>query len=368
VQNDRWFDPWRPDRSTRGVRFKFHYLLWLRQVERRVEQLVAVQQIDIIHQVGLMTISAPPKLWRLSAPFIWGPIGGGEVAPLAFRRYYGKHWNRERTRRWRIWLIGRSLALRNTVRHAAYVLAINRETRALLQQAGADPQRLALMIDAGSRPDRLRLQPRGVRSRSELVLLWAGMLEARKGLPLLLEALSRLPQHPMPVRVQVAGDGPMRAEWQAYAEVLGLSDCVEFLGTVPPVRMANLYEDADAFVFTSLQDAFGTVVMEAMTHALPVIVLNHQGCAAVLPEEAAIKIPVSTPNETVAALAAAIDNFRRQPDCLAELSQQSLAAARAGAWPERVRVMTELYEKCLTAVASSRLHNLSTTDDNALSA
>jgi hypothetical protein len=32
-------------------------------------------------------------IWRLNKPFIFGPVGGGHVAPPAFKKYFGNQWN-----------------------------------------------------------------------------------------------------------------------------------------------------------------------------------------------------------------------------------------------------------------------------------
>jgi glycosyltransferase involved in cell wall biosynthesis len=248
-------------------------------------------------------------------------------------------------------LIGHLPPLRNAVRRARYLFAVNRETQAALIRAGADPQRLAIMLDNGVRPQNLRAAPRQVAPEGMLRLLWVGRLEARKALTILLDAMALaadgaaagLPA----VTLQVAGEGPKRSEWEADARKLGLGEAVTFLGAVPPAKMAELYDQADVFVFTSLQDAFGSVVMESLTRALPAIVLNHQGCATVVPDDAAIKIPVTTPRETVAALAAAIDDVRRRPEQLVPLSERALAAARDAQWPNRAAIMTNIYEQVL---------------------
>jgi glycosyltransferase involved in cell wall biosynthesis len=358
VHTSSWFDPWHPDRSSTGIRFKIHYMLWLARTQRVVADLVRREAIDIVHHVGLNTVSAPSRLWRLPVPFIWGPIGGGQSAPPAFRNYYGKDWAREQRRRLRIRLIGRSSALRRAVSHTRYMMTMNRETEALLVSAGADPKRVALMMDSGVRPDGLRVSPRTAPIGNVLTLLWASRHETRKALPVLLDALAGLgggsacqASPPLQVRVLIAGDGPKRAEWQRYAETRGVAHLVEFLGMVAPTQMAELYEKSDVFVFTSLQDAFGSVVTEALTHALPIILLNHHGCAAVVPEGAAIKIPVTTPAETVAALTAAIEDLRQRPQQLQALSERALAAARQFQWPARAAAMTRVYEKVAQAVA-----------------
>jgi len=83
---------------------------------------------------------------------------------------------------------------------------------------------------------------------------------ARKALPLALEALAAAGD--MNVRLWIAGDGEMRGSWEEYAKALHLESRVEFLGRVPWDAMSSLYQNADAFLFTSLRDSFGTQVLK----------------------------------------------------------------------------------------------------------
>lgn len=56
----------------------------------------------------------------------------------------------------------------------------------------------------------------------------------------------------------------------------------------------SLYDNADVFVFTSLRDTSGNVVLEAMSHGLPVIAINHHGVGEIVTDETGIRIdPVS---------------------------------------------------------------------------
>jgi hypothetical protein len=51
-------------------------------------------QLRLVHHLSWGTISAPPHVWRLRIPFVWGPVGGGQKT-AAFRRYFGLRWTRE---------------------------------------------------------------------------------------------------------------------------------------------------------------------------------------------------------------------------------------------------------------------------------
>lgn len=62
----------------------------------------------------------------------------------------------------------------------------------------------------------------------------------------------------------VVGDGPDRARLQALAPE------AHFLGALTGEALARVYASADAFVFPSLTDTFGIVLLEALASGLPV--------------------------------------------------------------------------------------------------
>jgi glycosyltransferase involved in cell wall biosynthesis len=56
---------------------------------------------------------------------------------------------------------------------------------------------------------------------------------------------------------------------------------VDWLGVVPPNRMAEIYRNADVFIFPTRYESFGLVVIEAMAAGLPVIVSDNIGAGLV---------------------------------------------------------------------------------------
>lgn len=62
----------------------------------------------------------------------------------------------------------------------------------------------------------------------------------------------------------VVGDGPMRATLERSA-----SDA-RFFGYVDDERLSQIYAEADVFVFPSLTDTFGNVILEALASGVPV--------------------------------------------------------------------------------------------------
>jgi len=149
----------------------------------------------------------------------------------------------------------------------------------------------------------------------------------------------------MNVRLWIAGDGEIAAHGRNTRKALHLESRVEFLGRVPWDAMSASIRTP---THSCLQSArlFGTQVLEAMGHGLPVLTLDHQGVGTLVPANAAIKIPVTTPGETVKGIADGIRWLRETP------RQGSAWARRAGLcrntnMGEACRMESQLYDEVL---------------------
>lgn len=344
-----WLDPWDPKDDNQNVRF--HYPLWQRFALRKAIRLHREVGFEIVHHVSWGTVSEPPPLWRLPIPFVWGPLGGGQVSPPAFKRYFGPAWRGELLRFARMRWVPYRPALRSAVRKSALILATNSETSRLLVRAGATS--VLPFLDSGLRSEFLVHQPPVRRAGPHFKLLWVGQMERRKCLPLALEALAQTKD--LPISLLVAGRGPLREEWERLVHDLGLRDRVSFLGQVPYLEMPALYRSADAFIFTSLRDSFGSQVLEAMASGLPVIALDHQGVGAFVPAEAGVKVPVTNPEETVLALGNAIRRLAGSDGDRSRMGRCAWEFAVTQSWERRAQVMSRYYEGLVQQLGGSKV-------------
>jgi glycosyltransferase involved in cell wall biosynthesis len=341
----RFLDPWGSNAKGGDRGLWLHYLVWLRLAYRKAIELHEQIGFDIVHHVSYGSVSAPPPAQKLGVPFVWGPIGGGQCAPAPFRHYFGRAWKREIVRNVRIRLLEVSPSLISAARASFVTLATNQETANLLRRIGARDVRLYL--DSGI-SSAFVSNARTTKSDAEtLTLLWAGRMQPRKALPLALQAIAEA--HDVRVRLLIAGDGEMRKVWEDCAKRLHVESNVEFLGSVPWKQMLDLYQRADAFLFTSLRDSFGTQVLEAMGQGLPILTLDHQGVGTFVPPGAGIKTPVTTPGETIRGIADGIRWLARNPDARWRLGDAGRTYAETQTWERRAEWMSKLYEEALSA-------------------
>ena len=99
----------------------------------------------------------------------------------------------------------------------------------------------------------------------------AGRLIPQKGTDLVIRALAVYRRRFGPCVLWIVGDGPERECLVQLSRRLGVEDAVIFLGTVDHQALKGAFQACQAFVFPSLQDFTGRVVVEALSAGAPVV-------------------------------------------------------------------------------------------------
>ncbi len=116
-------------------------------------------------------------------------------------------------------------------------------------------------------------------------LVFVARLDHVKGVGELLESVAVLaPRHPG-LRLDLAGDGPGRAAYEAKAEALGIADRVTFHGYVNQTAVAELLSTGDVYVLPSFAEGVPVGLMEAQASGLPVIATQVGGVTELVVDE-----------------------------------------------------------------------------------
>jgi len=313
----RWTRFWK--RGQRGVHL--YYYLWQLGayfVARKWHQRVG---FDIGHHVTFVNYWLPSFLALLPIPYIWGPVGGGESAPRAFRSTFSL--------RGRIYELGRDLArwlgeldplVRRTARQASLGLATTEETAKRMRLLGCP--RVEVLSEAALAEEEIEeLGSRPLRTAPPFRVLSLGRLLHLKGFHLGLEAFAEFQRAFPESECWIVGDGPERKRLEGLAHRLGLDGKVRFWGAVARARALELLAECDVLPHPSLHDSGGWVCLEAMAAGRPVICLDLGGPSLQVTEETGIKVPAISPEQAVRDLAAATHKLATDPELRARMGK-----------------------------------------------
>ena len=106
-------------------------------------------------------------------------------------------------------------------------------------------------------------------------LSYVGQLIHRKGVDLLLRALSKVPCRSW--QLTIIGAGELRSSLEALAAHLSLSSRVLFAGAMPNENAIEILAESDVLVLPSRYDGWGAVANEALMCGVPVICSDRCG-------------------------------------------------------------------------------------------
>jgi glycosyltransferase involved in cell wall biosynthesis len=314
---------------------------------------------------------ASPTGALLSVPYLRGPGGGAHFVPGGFRARFGA-----KPRLWEYFRIGMQWAFRHDPffalgqERAGVLLMANREALEALPRRWRRKARLMSVngvslaeteasrvgeagdgngsgddpTTAGGRPARGAPGTNGHAFR----VLTAGRLVPIKGFDLAIRAFKKWSQeseariqdsgfgiqgktsdnHGSPrAELVIVGEGPERTQLEALARELGLNGQVKFPGWMPRQELLREMTASDVFLFPSLRDGGGLVVVEAMAAGRPVICLDLAGPGLHVTPECGVKVPADSPQQAVRDLAGALDRLYR--DARARLQMGRAARQRA---------------------------------------
>ncbi len=171
-------------------------------------------------------------------------------------------------------------------------------------QSVAYPNGIALREASESRSETLRRLR--VNESNGVLLGMVAVMEARKGHRVLLEAVAELmrdKRSPHCFTVLLEGDGPLRAELEAFVRDAGLRDCCRFVGT--EANVMNFMSAIDVLVLPSVaHEDFPNVILEAMGLGKAVVASRIAGTPEQVEEGVTgLLVPPGEPRQMAAAIA-----------------------------------------------------------------
>ena len=214
---------------------------------------------------------------------------------------------------------------RRALRHADFVMSVSEYTkRQVVEANGVNPERVYLLPNTlasesdgtgrsgdgatgrrgdgetgrSGEPDAARHKP--------IRLLSVCRLDAReqyKGIDTVIRALPALVARVPDLEYVIVGSGSDLERHKRIAADLGVTDRVQFLGSVDELALRSVYESCDVFVLPSAGEGFGIVFLEAMHYRKPIIAANSGATPEVVKDgETGMLVEASSVEQLAAAM------------------------------------------------------------------
>ncbi|MFI6324744.1 glycosyltransferase family 4 protein [Nonomuraea sp. NPDC050556] len=175
------------------------------------------------------------------------------------------------------------------------------------------------------------------------IVVTAGRLVPQKGFDLLVEAFGALAARHQKWQLRIFGTGPRRAELKAQIDALGLAERVRLMGRTRD--MEDELSRASIYVLSSRFEGQPMVMIEAMTHALPVVAFDcPTGPADVLTDGVT---GVLVPPQDAAGLSAALERLIADRDLRVRMGGAAATAARVYSADAVMPIWEDLFAELL---------------------
>lgn len=318
------------------------YYFFERRVWRHFGPSVRAGEWDIVHRLTPLSPTSQSliaiRCRRAGVPFVLGPLNGGLPWPPGFDAI------RLRQRDW----LG---YVREGYRIMPYYRSTRRDASAIIAGSVATYDQLPRRYHAktvyvpengvdASRFNRYVDRP----VSSTLRLAFVGRLVPYKGADMLLEAAAPLARAGR-VEIDVVGDGPERAKLQSFVAREGISAQVTLAGWVKHAELQERLTRSDLFVFPSIREFGGAVVLEAMALGLVPIVVAYGGPGELVSPESGFRLPIGSRASIVGELRNTLVHLANDPTSIRGTGARARRRALSlFTWKAKAGQVCEVYD------------------------
>lgn len=280
------------------------YIAFEKQIARTLGPRLRAGEFDIIHRVTPVSPTLPSPLAAMTdVPMMVGPLNGGLPWPKDFPALHAKE---------REWLapvrnIYKRLPwYRSSYRRLAAVISGSQYTATEIPDDFTG--RKLYLPENGIDATRFQISNGWTKPNGPFRFITVGRLVPYKGFDMVLEAMAASPVLKC-CQLTIVGEGPQKAELEALTATLGLSERVTFTGWLDQRVLSEQLRSSQAFVFPSLREFGGGVVLEAMASGLPSIIVNYGGPAELIDEANGIRLPLEPRPKLITNLISAMESL-----------------------------------------------------------
>ena len=284
---------------------RFYYMCWQHSALRIAKKLCNKEKFDYVQHITYVSCVMPTYMYKLNAPFIYGPVSGGETVPSIIHYPFRKKENIiENIRKCTQLIAKKSFNLKRCCKNAELIITVTEESKNMLP---VKYQEKTVVLQAIGLNKSAILDKKKIFNDSKTRFLIAGRMLSWKGFQIGIEAFVKVLERGVKAELTVLGTGNSEMK-NALKHIAGdyLNSEICFVDSVRYDKMAEFYDEHDVLLNCSLRDSGCLVVMEAMGRGLPIICIDTGGPKINTESGGAIKIKPAKYDELKEKLAEAI--------------------------------------------------------------
>ena len=317
--------------------FYWGYNCWQKNTFKTAKNLSAFNNYDLAYQLNMIGFREPGYLWKLDIPFILGPTNGFHSIPFSFlKNLKGKDYIFQNLKHiFNEIQIKTAVRPKNAAKKASLVFCVDEicqkhiskwaEMTDLLTETGLSTKETPIVIKKMTygldRP---------------LKLVWSGMITPGKALSILLDAL--LLNKDLNFKLTVLGDGPLLKDMKVKAEIINHK--IEWKGWLNKDEATIIVSNSDLLIHTSLKEGTPHVILEAISHGVPVICHDTCGMGIVVNDQNGFKIPYKDFNTSILYISNTLKSIFENPEILNNKFESIKETTDLLSWDSKVKYIS----------------------------
>ncbi len=313
------------------------------QIYKKLKKRIKEKEFDFIHRISPVspTVPSPIAKWA-DIPFIYGPLNGG----LPWTNQFKDEIKKEREILIHVRSFYKYLPYyKTTFKRAAKILAAFSHVENDIPST--EHGKIIRFNELGVYTEQYRpSEGRKFEENGSCRFLFVGRLVPYKCPHIAILAFANSQALRSKHSLEIVGDGPERASLQKLIDYNNLGGCIKILGWMAQEKVAEYMANSDVFIFPSIREVGGNVLIEAMSAGLPSIVPDYGGPGDLVDEDVGIKVPLANNHVFLEGCMKSMEKLSLDYKLREKLSLNSRKRAlETHDWKSKGKLMKKIYEQ-----------------------
>ena len=320
-----------------------YYYLWQYYLYQKLKGENFVKNFDIIHHITFGVFRHPSFLWKFNKKFIFGPVGGYELMPKIIKKNLSirNRLNENLREISNFFFLKFDSNLKDFLNSKRIIFfSKTKDTKYNLKKYYNKNIFISSEIGIDTKYEKKVIIRKEIKN-----FLFIGRSLYWKGGDILIDAFNLALKKNKNIRLSFYTEGREKNNWKRKVSDYNLGQYIKINGWVNHSKMNSIYKSNDVFIFPSLHDSSGNVLLEALSNSLPVLCLNIGGPGKIITSNCGIKVNInqkSTEQSIVKQLSNNIIKITKNRKLYSKLSKGALLRAKSMSWKQAVKNIYDL--------------------------